>query len=579
VGGLIAAPRARAGASIVGRLVAPTRGPLFWAAMWVLAGAAGFVALIPAIFGAEPPLSASTVVFRLVGVSFAGCGLIAWRRRPDSDVGRWLTAAGFGLFVYPVASQIDSDLVVSLARWFSGLSTVAFMAAILSFATSGRLESVVDRVLVATAFFTLFVLQFAAILFADYPDNALVLVHGHLDAFTTITDVQYAINIAVSAAIVVVIATRWWHASPPRRRALAPSVAGCLSSTVYAALLGSYLLFRTIPEWLSWASNIALLTIPAAFLAGLPRSRLARAGLADLFRQLGELRGADLERGLAKALGDPSLELVHDPPPPVAGRARMPIERGGHELGTLIYDPQLDDDPELVEAVTAAAAIALENERVHAESAARLDELRASRERIVAAGDAERRRLERDLHDGAQQRLVALSMQLGMLQRSTRDDPALARQLAAAGAEVSQSLQELRELARGIHPAVLNSGLEDALISLAARSVVPTAVSYEGDRALGERVELAAYFVACEALANVGKYAQATRASVRAVCRDGVATIEIADDGVGGADAAAGSGLRGLSDRVAALDGALRISSPPGAGTVVTAELPYVSGP
>ena len=201
-------------------------------------------------------------------------------------------------------------------------------------------------------------------------------------------------------------------------------------------------------------------------------------------------------------------------------------------------------------------------------------ELRASRERLVAASDTERRRLERNLHDGAQQRLVALSLQLRLMQRRSREDPALAEQLAAASEEVSQSLEELRELARGIHPAVLNHGLDAALESLAARSAVATSVSCEGTDALGEPVELAAYFVACEALANVGKYAQATRARVHVSCRDGVAVIEIADNGVGGADESAGTGLRGLADRVAALDGTLRISSPPGAGTVVTAELP-----
>ena len=234
----------------------------------------------------------------------------------------------------------------------------------------------------------------------------------------------------------------------------------------------------------------------------------------------------------------------------------------------------LDDDPEMVEAVTAAAAIALDNERIHAEADARLAELRASRERIVAASDAERKRLERNLHDGAQQRLVALSLQLRMLQNRSREDPALAEQLAAAGNEISQSLEELRELARGIHPAVLDYGLGSALESLAARSPVATAISCEGVEELDQQVELAAYFVACEALANVGKYAQASRASVRVARSDDVLLVEIADDGIGGADETAGTGLRGLQDRVAALDGTLRVTSPPGAGTVVTAELP-----
>jgi signal transduction histidine kinase len=243
----------------------------------------------------------------------------------------------------------------------------------------------------------------------------------------------------------------------------------------------------------------------------------------------------------------------------------------------LVYDASLDDDPELVGAVAGAAAITLEDARLHAESAGRLDELRASRERIVSVGDAERRRLERNLHDGAQQRLVSVALQLRMIQRRVSDDPALVQELQSAGDELSRSLEELRELARGLHPAVLNHGLKAALDSLASRAGVATSVAFESPERLPEPVELAAYFVACEALANVAKYAQATSARVRVSRHDGHAVIEIADDGVGGADEAAGTGLQGLADRVAALDGTLRILSPPGAGTVVTAELPCAS--
>ena len=251
-----------------------------------------------------------------------------------------------------------------------------------------------------------------------------------------------------------------------------------------------------------------------------------------------------------------------------------PVERDGRELAMLVHDASLDDDPELVGAVAAAAAITLDDARLQAESQDRLAELRASRERLVAAGDAERRRLERNLHDGAQQRLVSVALQLRMLQNRVRADPALAADLKAAGDELSQSLEELRELARGIHPAVLNHGLKAALNSLVAHASVPTTVSFESPERLPEPVELAAYFVACEALANVAKYSLATEASVRVLRRNGVAVIQITDDGVGGADETAGSGLQGLADRVAALDGTLRILSPPGEGTVVTAELP-----
>ena len=258
-------------------------------------------------------------------------------------------------------------------------------------------------------------------------------------------------------------------------------------------------------------------------------------------------------------------------------RAVAPVERDGRRVAALVYDSSLDDDPELLEAVSAAAAIAIENQHLHAESHVRLAELKASRERIVAAGDAERRRLERNLHDGAQQRLVAISLQLRLLRNRLHDDPSAELLATTASDELALSMAELRELARGIHPAVLEHGLAAALGSLASRSTVATTVSCETSDRLPDAVELAAYFVASEALANVAKYSSATHASVRLWRAGSTASIEIADDGIGGADDSRGSGLRGLADRVEALEGKLRVSSPPGAGTTVTAELPCVS--
>jgi signal transduction histidine kinase len=311
------------------------------------------------------------------------------------------------------------------------------------------------------------------------------------------------------------------------------------------------------------------------------RPRLSRRGLADLFRELRGLRGEELQAALGRAVGDPALVVVRagpGEPLPAAGDGRSvaPLERDGHAFAALVYDASLDDDPELVEAVCAAAAIALENERLQSEAQAQLAELQASRERIVAAGDAERQRLERNLHDGAQQRLVALALQLRLIQAHIRRDPSSAEALVTtASDELAESLKELRELARGIHPAVLESGIAVALESLATRSTVPTVVACDVTERLPEQLELAAYFVACEALANVAKYAHASAASVSLSRTDHGVAIEIADDGVGGADATAGTGLRGLVDRVEALGGHLLVTSPAGAGTVVTADLPY----
>jgi signal transduction histidine kinase len=216
-----------------------------------------------------------------------------------------------------------------------------------------------------------------------------------------------------------------------------------------------------------------------------------------------------------------------------------------------------------------------------AELRASLEELRASRARIVQAGDAARRRLERDLHDGAQSRLVALKLLLSRARlRARGTDEGLEAMLTNALDELDTSLAELRELARGIHPAVLtDQGLEPALQTLASRAPVPVTVEADGGDRLPGPVESAAYFVVSEGLANVAKYAQATEAAVAVRRENGVVTVDVTDDGVGGADAAHGSGLRGLADRLAALDGKLSLESPAGGGTHLHAEIPVTGSP
>jgi signal transduction histidine kinase len=591
-GALLARPVARARVHGLGRLTAPTRSPWFWVALWISAATAGLVAQIPVLFDRGPPVPANEVFHNLSGVSFAACGLVAWRRRPDSAVGPTLTVAGFGVLLSAILGQVDSPLAFTLSLLFGELWIALYAALILSFVTGGRLTTRIDLVLVEAFVFGLLVMQLAVQLFLPDEGN-LLLVWPDAGVADVLTKLQWAVLAVASLGVVAVTAHRWRAASRPRRRALLPSLGGSLSAVLYSANLTA-LIADSPSVALMTLLNAALLTVPAALLWGLLRSRLARGGLADLFRELGTLRGVRLEGGLAKVLGDPGLVLAYRVPgersyidgrgQPVAlpapggDCAIAPVERDGRELAMLIHDASLDDDPELVGAVAAAAGIALDDARLHAESEDRLAELRASRERIVAAGDAERRRLERNLHDGAQQRLVSVALQLRMIQRQIRTDPAGAELLVtSAGEELSRSLEELRELARGIHPSVLNHGLKAALGSLASRASVPTTVAYEPPARLPEQVELAAYFVASEALANVAKYAEATMASVRVSRRNGVALVEIADDGVGGADQSAGTGLHGLADRVAALDGTLRILSPPGVGTVVTAELPCAS--
>jgi signal transduction histidine kinase len=588
---LVARPVVRGRVQALSRLTAPVHSTWFWLALWVAVAAAGFAALIPVLFDRGPPLPGYAVINRLAGISFAACGLVAWRQRPDSAVGRLLTLTGFGVLLSPVLLQFDAPAAVTADQLFGDLWIVLFVALFLSFVTGGRLTSTLDRVIVGAFLVDLLVVPFARLLFLPGEDNVL-LVSPDAGTADALLKFRVALGIVAAVAVVVVIAARWRSASRPRRRALLPSLWGGVCGVLYAVSLATFLVGRPI-DALNWPLNAALVTVPAALAWGLLRSRLARGGLAELFGELGTLRGVRLEEGLAKALGDPGLVLAYRVPDerayldgrgqpvtlPAPGddRAAAPVERDGRELAMLVYDTSLDDDPELVAAVAGAAAITLDDARLQAESQDQLAELRASRERVVSVGDEERRRLERNLHDGAQQRLVSVALQLRVIQGRVSDDPAVVEALKSAGEELSRSMQELRELARGIHPAVLNHGMKAALDSLASRAGVATTVSFESSDRLAEPIELAAYFVACEALANVGKYAHASRATVRVSRRDGHAVIEIADDGVGGADMAAGSGLQGLADRVAALDGTLCILSPPGAGTVVTAELPCAS--
>jgi signal transduction histidine kinase len=206
----------------------------------------------------------------------------------------------------------------------------------------------------------------------------------------------------------------------------------------------------------------------------------------------------------------------------------------------------------------------------------RVDDLRTARQRIIAAADEERRRIERDLHDGAQQRMVAVAVTLGLAQSRFASDPEGALTLIAQAREEAQAaVKELRELARGIHPAVLSDhGLGPALEALASRAPVPVDVRGVPESPLGNEIEACAYFVTAEALTNVAKYAHASSASVELSIEDDRLRVQVRDDGVGGADPSTGTGLRGLRDRVDALDGDLEIDSPPGGGTTVTVQVP-----
>ena len=294
---------------------------------------------------------------------------------------------------------------------------------------------------------------------------------------------------------------------------------------------------------------------------------------------------------LAESLGDRSVAIAYwlpdrdtfvneagrrvELPEPGSGRAWTAVELEGRRVAAIIHDAALDTSSELVQAAASASSLAIDNERLKADLRARVAELRVSRQRIVEAADEARRRIERDLHDGAQQQLLALALELRVLR--SRVDGSDARELVDGLAHrLDVALGELRELARGIHPALLTqSGLGPAISSLAERAPAPVHADVAVDERLPAPIESAAYFVVAEALTNVAKYAQASRADV-VVRRDGdELLVLVTDDGVGGVEVAAGSGLRGLQDRLAAVDGRLRIDSEPGAGTRLEARIPW----
>jgi signal transduction histidine kinase len=551
---------------------------------------------------------ASAAIGGAIMAAWMGTGLYAWWRRPHNRVGALMAATGFVFFLQSFAAS-NSSFFFSVGLVTSSAFLAVAVHMLLAFPT-GRIPTTAQKRLMAAVYTLALAVPLGYALFtrecvdcfdgADVPDNAFLIADA--------PSVAEAIDVAGSIVAVVlvggiaaVLVRRWRAATVRERRSLAPVLlTGAAMVALLALLLAIDVVFPKSDAVMAvnHAALAAFAALPFAFLAGLRRSRSWRAGaVVELVETLGEApaRG-DLRDALAEALGDPTLELAYWlpeqrryvdpagrrvtlPPEGDAERAATEVEREGRRVGALVHSVALCDEPDLIRAVAVAAALALDNERLDAELRARVEELRDSRQRLLDATLAERRRLERDLHDGAQQRLVSLSLQLSLIDqqlgRGPADVPAARELLGAARGEVRAALEDLRELARGIHPAVLTDrGLAAALEALADRAPVPVEVAALPAERLPGAVEAAAYFVVAESLTNVAKYAHASHAEVRVGRENGVALVEVRDDGVGGADPSAGSGLRGLADRLEALDGRLEIESAPGRGTSVRARIP-----
>jgi signal transduction histidine kinase len=528
----------------------------------------------------------------LVGVSLLGCGLASWRARPQNRVGPIMVLTGFAWFAAQLI-EASAPWLYTIGLAVQSLWVIGLVYLLLSF-PSGQLTGRPDRWLLTLAIGTTLGLQLLALLYGnrsgiDCPsctNNLLQVVHDNHKA-TGWLHLQDLLGIVLILALIGLLGRRWSQASVPQRRAVvAVLVTGCVTLAALVWDVADNLIGGPMGALPANVWFYAMATVPVAVMFVFLQRRLARGSVAGLVVELGGASAsADLRSALARALGDPSLALAYWLPAEEAwvdgdgtmvnlpdadrGRSSTFVVRDGQSIAVVLHDPVLEHNAELVRSVCAAASLALENERLQAELRARLVELQASRARLVEATDVERRRIERDLHDGTQQRLVSIAMSLGLLES----------RLPAQGTEkplvhetreaLAVALAELRELTHGINPPLLiERGLPAALDELCRRAALPTRLELAIDRRLPDQIESAAYFVASEGLTNAAKV------SVLASYDAHSLTLEVADDGIGGAITTGGSGLRGLGDRVEALGGRFTVSSPPGRGTTLRVEIP-----
>ncbi|MEV4318134.1 ATP-binding protein [Actinocrispum sp. NPDC049592] len=563
------------------------RPPIRVVASLAAAGAVFGAAVLMASASGRHETSTTTLFSGMVGGLYLTAGVIASVRQPANRVGLLMVLVGIAWFAEDM--QVSIDPVTHTAGLFVRSASTALLVHLVLAFPSGQLRSRVDRVLVTIAYVTVFgLIPLSTPFFRTYTKNLLLIRYEEW-----LPGSVNVVQVAVATAVVAVLLVRWITSTRPARRVLAPVfVTGLLGAveSVVGPVLGEGVPWAH--EVLSDIGHLAVLLLPLAFLAGVWRVRLGRTTVADLLVRLPRASPTELQDLLATALGDPSLRVGYyradhadyvdrEGRPLVipSYQAVTVVERDGRRVAALVHDPALRDDRHVLEAVTSAAALELDNQRLAAEVRAQLVEVRASRARIVAAGDDQRRRVERDLHDGAQQQLVTVALLLRLAQQQLDSSPdrdaKLADYLRRSAAGLEDALRELRELARGIHPAVLSeAGLLAALRALAARSPRPIELREVPLPALPAPVEATAYFVAAEAVTNALKYASARTIRIEVRHDKDELHLEVTDDGVGGADLTRGTGLLGLRDRASALDGELVVRSSTGAGTSVHVVLP-----
>lgn len=497
----------------------------------------------------------------LAGWCLIGCGLTAWSLRPRSQSGALMAATGFAWF----APNFVGSSIAAIS-WLSEHSLYLYRGPLVRLVLaypSGRSSRRMERA---------------------------GIIGGYVAAVVIPVWRSEIATIVLVGLLVALAATGYAGAVGRHRRARSYGLAATVFlATVWAATAAMRLVdsAEAVKSATLLASQTAVCVLAIVLLAALLRAPWERAAVTDLVVELGEKRSATLRDALARALGDPGLEVAYrlpsglyvdasgqpvDLPVRDSNRSVTHLERDGQEVAALVHDAAVLDDPALRDAVAAVARLTAANARLQAEVRAQVSEVEGSRRRLLRAGDEERRRLERRLDQGAVRRLGSLEQVL--IQAHARARPSTLAEIERAEGQLALTLDELSELAAGLHPSDLaKSGLNPALASLAARSPLPVEVMAPEER-LSDEIEAAVYFVCSEGLANIAKYAQASQAALTVCMSDGAVRVEVADDGVGGADVTGGTGLRGLADRVEALGGRLRVESPDGAGTRLVAQIP-----
>lgn len=567
-------------------------------AVLTVAGSAVVLGAVELIVVLAGPLAPSWVslMIPLVAGCYLGAGILAWLRRSSSTVGALLTAGGIiwlttGLGNASVPALIAIGAVTATAP-------LALIVHLLVGFPSGRLGGGTERALVVAGYFTVLILQAPLYLFANFPPpyDALQIANrpGLQQAGVW---VQRGVGIAVMACTAALLAGRLRTATGAQRRVLVPLYLYGIVAILFEPLAPT--VFAPAFGWGPITTYVIQLIvaglIPVAFGWSIMRGGFARtAEVAELGAWFGveEHARPSLGRALADTLGDPSLRLAFWVPEraeyvdadgrpvatPVAdaGRGVSEIDLAGERIGAITYDIEAIGDRELVRTAGRVVALAVDRERLTAQLRANRDALLRSRQRIVEAADRERHRVERNLHDGAQQQMLALVMSLRMIEaRLDGTDPVTRAMVTAAAGNLESAVRELRELARGLHPTLLGEvGLSGALESLAERSPIPVRLEVRLEDGTPGSTGVAAYYVVAEALTNAARHSKAERIDLRADRVADLLRIEVTDDGIGGACVAPGSGLEGLVDRVDSLGGRIWITSSAGAGTSVLAELP-----